>query len=269
MNPLSSAPLHSRPLVDRTAGGNIKVPAVTASFWIIKILTTGMGETTSDFFVRRFDPVPVVLLAALGLFIVLLAQWRSGKYRAWLYWLAVVMVSVFGTMAADVLHIVIGAPYLASTLFFSAALAVVLVLWRRTEGTLSIHSIRTRRRELFYWATVLTTFALGTAAGDMTATTFQLGYLFSGVLFAVVFAAPVAAYFWFGMNEVAAFWFAYIVTRPLGASFADWMGVPPDRGGLDWGTGPVSIVLAILIATMVVASRGDRRQESSAAIAAD
>ena len=265
----SSAPFSGRHLVNRTSGTNIKVPVIRASFWIIKILTTGMGETTSDFFVRRFDPVPVVLLAAIGLFMILLAQWLSRRYRPWLYWLAVVMVSVFGTMAADVLHIVIGVPYLASTLFFSAALTVVLVLWRTTEGTLSIHSVRTRRRELFYWGTVLTTFALGTATGDMTATTLDLGYLFSGVLFAAVFVVPVVAYFWFGMNEVAAFWFAYIVTRPLGASFADWMGVPPDRGGLNWGTGPVSIVLAILIATMVVASRGDRRRESSEAAAAD
>jgi uncharacterized membrane-anchored protein len=264
----SDAPLAGRRVVDRTSDAS-KVPVVTASFWIIKILTTGMGETTSDFFVRRFDPVPVVLLAALGLFVALLAQWLSHRYRPWPYWLAVVMVSVFGTMAADVLHIVIGVPYLVSTLFFSAALTVILVLWRTIEGTLSIHSVRTRRRELFYWATVLTTFALGTAAGDMTATTFDLGYLLSGVLFAAVFAIPVVAYFWFGTNEVVAFWFAYIATRPLGASFADWMGVPPDRGGLNWGTGPVSIVLAILIATMVVGSRDHRKQQSPDAVVAD
>ena len=245
-------------LLDLASEVGVKVPAVTASFWIIKILTTGMGETTSDFFVRRFDPVPIVLLAAVGLLVVLLGQWLSRSYKAWLYWLAVVMVSVFGTMAADVLHIVIGVPYLASTVFFAGVLTVVLVLWRRIEGTLSIHSIHTRRRELFYWATVLSTFALGTAAGDMTATTLDLGYLLSGVLFAIVFLVPIAAYLWLGLSEVAAFWFAYIVTRPLGASFADWMGVPPARGGLDWGTGPVSLGLALLIGILVVATRSGR-----------
>ena len=234
---------------------DVKVPAVTLSFWVIKILTTGMGETTSDFFIRRFEPVPVVCLAALGLVGTLLAQWSSRSYHAELYWLAVVMVSIFGTMAADVLHIVVGVPYVASTIFFAVALAAILGFWRRAEGTLSIHSVRTRRRELYYWMTVLATFALGTAAGDMTATTLDIGYFFSGVLFAVVIAVPAIGYLKFGLNEVAAFWFAYIVTRPLGASFADWMGVPPARGGLDWGTGPVSLALAVLIAVVVVATR--------------
>ena len=252
-----------RPALDLPWG--VKVPAVTVAFWIIKVLTTGMGETTSDFFVRRFDPVPVVCLAAFGLAATLAAQLLTRSYHAWLYWLAVVMVSIFGTMAADVLHIVLGIPYVASTLFFAAALAAILVLWRQIEGTLSIHSVRTRRRELFYWATVLITFALGTAAGDMTATTLDLGYLFSGVLFAAVFALPIVAYLKFGLNEVAAFWFAYIATRPLGASFADWMGVPAARGGLDWGTGSVSLVLAILIAVMVFVTRGEVAQRLPAA----
>jgi uncharacterized membrane-anchored protein len=241
-----------------------KVPAVTLSFWAIKILSTGMGETTSDFFVRRFDPVPVVLIAALGLVAALAAQWRAKSYRPWLYWSAVVMVSIFGTMAADVVHIVLGVPYLVSTAVFAVALAVIFIAWHRHEGTLSIHSIRTQRREAFYWATVLVTFALGTAAGDMTATTLGLGYLASGVLFAVIFAIPAIGYMRFGLGEVAAFWFAYIVTRPLGASFADWMGVPPARGGLDWGTGPVSLVLAVLIALLVAAETLRRRSVASA-----
>lgn len=236
------------------ANFGIKVPAVTLSFWIIKILTTGMGETTSDFFVRRFEPVLVVGIAAAGLAAALLMQLRARSYRPWLYWLTVVMVSVFGTMAADVIHIVLGVPYLVSTLVFALALAALLITWQRAEGTLSIHSVRTVRRETFYWATVLITFALGTAAGDMTATTLGLGYLASGVLFAGVFALPVLAYFWLGLNEIAAFWGAYIVTRPLGASFADWMGVPPARGGLDWGTGPVSLALGVLIMVMVAAT---------------
>jgi uncharacterized membrane-anchored protein len=246
-----SNPLRQEPSI---ANVGIKVPAVTLSFWIIKILTTGMGETTSDFFVRRVEPVLVVGIAAAGLIAALLMQLRASSYRPWLYWLAVVMVSVFGTMAADVIHIVLGVPYLVSTLVFALALAAILAIWQQAEGTLSIHSVRTPRRETFYWATVLITFALGTAAGDMTATTLGLGYLASGILFAVIFALPALAYFWLGLNEIAAFWAAYIVTRPLGASFADWMGVPPVRGGLDWGTGPVSLALGVLIAIMVAAT---------------
>jgi uncharacterized membrane-anchored protein len=164
----------------------------------------------------------------------------------WIYWLAVAMVGVFGTMAADVLHVGFGVPYLASSAFFAATLALVFILWYRTEGTLSIHSIHTTRREGFYWAAVMTTFALGTAAGDMTAVTLHLGYLNSGLMFALVIAIPALAWR-LGLNPVLTFWFAYILTRPLGASFADWMGVSHARGGLNLGPGPVSLTLAALI----------------------
>jgi uncharacterized membrane-anchored protein len=157
------------------------------------------------------------------------------------------MVSVFGTMAADVLHVGLHIPYLVSTPFFMVVLAVVFVVWHKVEGTLSIHSIHTRRREAFYWATVLATFALGTAAGDLTATTAGLGYLGSGVMFAVVIAIPALACRRFGLNAIFAFWFAYIVTRPLGASFADWMAVSHHRGGLALGLGPVSLGWTIVI----------------------
>jgi uncharacterized membrane-anchored protein len=224
---------------------------VTAVFWVIKVLTTGMGETTSDFLVRRYDPILVVAVAAVILAVTLGVQFAVRRYVAVIYWLAMVMVSVFGTMAADVLHVGLHVPYTVSTAAFAVALTVVFVVWYATERTLSIHSIRTRRRELFYWVTVLTTFALGTAAGDLTANTLRLGYLDSGVLFAVAIAVPALAHWKTGMNSILAFWFAYILTRPLGASFADWMGVPPRRGGLDWGTGPVSVALAVLIAVLV------------------
>ena len=216
-------------------------------FWIVKILTTGMGETSSDFLVRAIDPVIAVLIGAVVFSIALVIQFATTRYVPWVYWLAVAMVSVFGTMAADVTHIVLGVPYLASTVTFAAALAIVFLVWHRSERTLSIHSITTRRRETFYWATVLVTFALGTAAGDMTATTLHLGYFASGVLFAVVIAIPALGYRFAGFNPVFAFWFAYITTRPLGASFADWMGVSHARGGLQWGTGLVSVALAVLI----------------------
>jgi uncharacterized membrane-anchored protein len=224
-----------------------KVPEVTVYFWITKVLTTGMGETTSDYLAHRLDPVIAVGLGGAGLVASLALQFSIRRYVAWIYWLAVVMVSVFGTMAADVLHIKLGIPYVVSTTFFTVALAIVFAAWYLTEKTLSIHSVYTWRREAFYWATVLTTFALGTAAGDMTATTMGLGYFASGVLFAVVIAVPAVAHWRLGMNPILAFWFAYIVTRPVGASFADWLGVPPRRTGLGLGTGPVSLTLAIVI----------------------
>lgn len=228
-----------------------KVPEVTLIFWIVKILTTGMGETTSDFLVHHIDPPIAVALGFAGLVAALVAQFSATRYVAWVYWLAVVMVSVFGTMAADVMHVGFGIPYTVSTSFFAVSLAVIFTLWHRVEGTLSIHSIHTSRREAFYWATVLATFALGTAAGDMTAKNLGLGYLDSGIMFVAIFALPAIAYWKFKMPEIPAFWFAYIVTRPFGASFADWMGVDHARGGLDWGTGPVSLVLAILIGLFV------------------
>jgi uncharacterized membrane-anchored protein len=227
------------------------VPQISVLFWATKVLTTGMGETTSDFFVKTIDPVVAVALGAAAFAAALVLQFAVTRYIPWVYWLAVAMVSVFGTMAADVTHIVLGVPYAVSTIVFALALAVIFVLWFRSERTLSIHSITTRRRGGYYWATVLATFALGTAAGDLAATTLHLGYLGSGVVFAIAIAIPAIAFRLRLFSPVFAFWFAYVVTRPLGASFADWMGVATSRGGLDWGTGPVSVVLAALIVVFV------------------
>ncbi|WP_328610584.1 hypothetical protein OG943_16155 [Amycolatopsis sp. NBC_00345] len=237
-----------------------KVPEVTALFWVVKVLTTGMGETTSDFLAHVMDPVIAVALAGLAFAAALVAQLRARVYVPWLYWTTVVLVSVFGTMAADVLHVGLGVPYAVSTAFFMVALAAVFLLWQRLEKTLSIHSITTPRRELFYWLTVVTTFALGTAVGDLTATTLHLGYLGSGVAFAVLIALPPLARRFAGLGPVATFWAAYVLTRPLGASFADWLGVPPVRGGLDLGTGPVSLVLLLVIAALVACLTVARRE---------
>lgn len=228
-----------------------KVPEVTLWFWIIKVLTTGMGETASDFLAHLLGPVPAVGLGGIGLVAVLVLQLSVRRYVAWIYWTAVVMVSVFGTMAADVLHVGLGVPYLVSAPFFLLALGVVFALWYASERTLSIHSIHTRRREAFYWATVLATFALGTAAGDLTAIPLGLGYLGSGVMFAVVIAVPALAHWRLGLGAIAAFWSAYIVTRPLGASFADWMAVSTARGGLALGLGPVTLYWTIAILALV------------------
>ena len=228
-----------------------KVPEVIILFWLIKLLTTAMGESTSDYLVHTVDPIIAVVVGFIGFVIAVILQFLNQKYIAWIYWLAVTMVAIFGTMAADVLHIGLGIHYVISTIFFTVALTVIFALWYKTEKTLSIHSIYTPRRELFYWATVVTTFALGTAAGDMTAVTLQLGYLNSGILFGILFALPLIAYKLFGMSEVFTFWFSYIMTRPFGASFADLFGRTKDLGGLGFGTGKTSIILTILIIILV------------------
>ncbi|HZS95000.1 MAG TPA: hypothetical protein VFA78_09400 [Chloroflexota bacterium] len=227
-----------------------KVPEITVVFWIVKLLTTAMGESTSDFLVFQINAYVAVVLGFLGLIVALILQFAVRRYIAWVYWLTVVMVAVFGTMAADVLHVVLHVQYWQSTLLFAVCLAVVFTLWYRSEHTLSIHTIYPGRRELFYWATVMATFALGTAAGDLTAATLGLGYFPSLILFAVLFLIPAVGYKFFGWNEVFAFWFAYVITRPLGASFADWTG-KPFLGGLGLGDGKVAIALTILIAIFV------------------
>ncbi|HTG48768.1 MAG TPA: hypothetical protein VK646_14045 [Actinomycetota bacterium] len=231
----------------------VKVPEVTAIFWVVKVLTTGMGETTSDFLIHREGVtntaglIAVVLIATAILAVALVLQVAADRYRPPVYWFAVLMVAITGTMAADGLHVELGVPYAVSTIVFSAVLAVLFFIWFRVEGTLSIHSITTRRRELFYWAVVMATFALGTAAGDFTAFALGWGFFASAVLFAAFFAFAFGAQRWLGMGEVAAFWFAYVVTRPLGASLADLFAGPKELGGLGYGYGPVSVLLLVVI----------------------
>ena len=228
-----------------------KVPEITIFFWLIKLLTTAMGEATSDYLVYHINPYVAVTIGGIGFVVALILQFSVRKYVAWVYWLLVVMVAIFGTMVADVTHIVLGVPYYLSTITFAVILAIVFILWNKTEKTLSIHSIFTRRREVFYWATVLATFALGTAAGDMTATTLHLGYFASGFVFAILFLLPAVGYFFFRLNSIFAFWFAYVMTRPLGASFADWFSKSPSISGLGYGDGPVAAILAVLIVIFV------------------
>ena len=228
-----------------------KVPKLTVYFWIIKILTTAMGEATSDYMVHRFNPYLAVAFGFVILVAALAVQFAVHKYVAWIYWLAALAVSIAGTMGADVMHVGLGVPYFASAILYAVTLAIIFIVWRMSEGTLSIHSVYTRKRELFYWAAVLATFALGTATGDLTAYTMNLGYLTSGILFAGIFAVPAIAYWLFNLNAIFAFWFAYIMTRPLGASFADWAAKPHSFGGLGHGDGPVSLALTILIIAFV------------------
>lgn len=239
--------LHPRP----TTLALRKVPEVTIYFWSIKLLTTAMGEVFSDFLVRHLPPFIAVALGGIAFLGALGLQLFTRRYVAWVYWLLVVAVAIFGTMAADIVHSALGVPYLVSTLFFAFTLAGVFGAWYASEKTLSIHSISTSKRELFYWATVITTFALGTAAGDLTATTMHLGFFTSGVLFAGAIGLVGLAYWRFGLNEILAFWCAYIITRPLGASLADWAGKGQNVGGLGFGTGLVSLVLTVVIVLCV------------------
>jgi uncharacterized membrane-anchored protein len=232
--------------------GISKVPEIiTVYFWITKLLTTAVGESTSDFLVKRINPVVAVGIGGIGLIIALVLQFRARKYVPWVYWLMVAMVAISGTMGADVLHIQFHVPYGVTSTFFAVVLAVVFFLWYRSEGTLSIHSITNPKREIFYWITVMATFALGTALGDLTANTFHLGFLTSIGLFAAIIIVPAIGFWRFHMNAIFAFWFAYVVTRPLGASVADGLGKPHYLGGLAWGDGYVTLGLTILIVWFV------------------
>jgi uncharacterized membrane-anchored protein len=240
----------------------VKVPEITIYFWIIKVLTTAFGESTSDFLVRVINPEIAVAIGGIAFIIALLLQFWVRRYVPWVYWLAVAIVAVFGTMVADVLHIGLGIPYIVTSVWFALALLIVFTLWYAMEKTLSIHSIYTFRRELFYWATVIVTFALGTAVGDLTASTLGLGYFMSGILFAGLLALVIIIHYLAKgvatvehiqfRNDILAFWLAYILTRPLGASFADWMGKGSNIGGFGWGDGMVSLGLGVLIILFVI-----------------
>lgn len=243
-----------------------KVPEVTASFWFIKLLTTGMGEATSDYFVHRFNPELAVLCAGVVFATALLVQLNTPRYQTRTYWFCVVMVSVFGTMCADVVHVGFGVAYVVSSVVFGVVLLGVFATWQRVERTLSIHSITTSRRELFYWTSVTATFALGTAVGDWTAATLGLGYLDSAVLFLALITAVAAQFALRRRQPIATFWCAYVLTRPLGASLADWLGRPPSLGGENWGPGTVSLLSSGVIVVAVVLLARHERSESTEAL---
>jgi uncharacterized membrane-anchored protein len=243
---------HSR--ADITRRPLAKVPEITILFWVLKLLTTGMGEAMSDFLGQNNVPAA----AAVGIFGMILAlrlQLRQTEYRAPYYWFAVMMVAIFGTMVADGIRDGAGIGYEVTTPLFALVTAAIFLWWYRTEGTLSIHSINTRRRERFYWAAVLATFALGTAAGDLTALALNLGFWPSVLIFAAVIALPALGWWRFDFSPIFSFWFAYVVTRPLGASFADGFS-KPTAGGLGLGDGPISaIALVVFIALVAYAHR--------------
>jgi uncharacterized membrane-anchored protein len=226
-----------------------KVPEITAIFWVLKLLTTGMGEAMSDFLGQKSVPLAGVV-GIVGIVFALWLQLRAREYRAPIYWFAVMMVAIFGTMVADGLRDGASLSYDVTTPFFAIVVAAIFYAWYRSEGTLSIHSITTRRRELYYWAAVLATFALGTAAGDLTALTLNLGFFPSVVLFASIISIPAFGWWRMRLDPIVAFWLAYIVTRPLGASFADGFS-KPNNGGLGIGDGPISAVALLAFIGLV------------------
>jgi uncharacterized membrane-anchored protein len=227
-----------------------KVPETIFLFWVVKVLTTAGGEATSDYLktwgnIKGGGTEVGLFLAALVL------QFATRRYHAFAYWSLAFAIAIFGTGVSDFLHLDVHIPYAGTTVLWAVILAAVFWLWQRSEGTLSIHSITTQRREAFYWATVFATFALGTALGDFTATSLNLGYLGSGILFSIVILIPAVAGMRFGFNRIAAFWAAYVVTRPLGASFADYISKPSNISGIGFGDGPTAVVFALAVFVLV------------------
>ncbi|MDQ2974182.1 MAG: hypothetical protein M3R69_02075 [Acidobacteriota bacterium] len=239
--------------VSSPSGMLSKVPQVTVFFWIIKVLCTTVGETASDFLNVNMGLGLKGTSVAAGLFllVVLFFQFRARKYIPAIYWLAVVLISVFGTLITDILTDSLGFPLEASTLIFSVALGLTFAVWYAKEHTLSIHSIFTRRREVFYWLAILFTFALGTAVGDLMAEGLGLGYLVTGLIVLGIIAATIIAWR-LGLDDVLAFWIAYILTRPLGASLGDYLSQPKANGGLGLGATVTSAVFLMAILAVVI-----------------
>jgi uncharacterized membrane-anchored protein len=227
-----------------------KVPEVILVFWVVKILTTAGGEATSDY-LKTYGNFGGGGVEVLVILVGLVLQFGTRRYRAFAYWSLAFAIAITGTGVSDFLHLDVHIPYAGTTLLWAVVLAAIFWLWQRSEGTLSIHSITTQRREAFYWATVFATFALGTALGDFTATSLNLGYLDSGILFTVIILIPAVAHWRLGLDGVAAFWMSYVVTRPLGASFADYISKPKNISGINFGDGPTAIVFAIAVFILV------------------
>jgi uncharacterized membrane-anchored protein len=249
-----------------------KVPEVTLFFWVIKIMCTTVGETAADFLNVNlgFGLTNTTIVTGALLALILLVQFRLRRYVPAVYWSVVVVISVFGTLITDNLTDKYNVPLGTSTTIFAIALAVVFAVWYAIERTLSIHSIVTSRREGFYWLAILFTFALGTAAGDMVAENYGLGFGVSVLLWGGIIAAIALAHLRFGLNAVLAFWLAYILTRPLGASIGDGLSQPIADGGLGLGaTGTSYIFLACILALVGYLSVTKRDQTPPAQVATE
>jgi uncharacterized membrane-anchored protein len=228
-----------------------KVPEVTALFWVIKIGTTAAGEAISDWIGLKHNIKWGFFIDVFLFFSALYFQFRTRRYQAWAYWYLALAIATAGTGVADTMHLVLGMPYAGTTVFWMIVLAGCFILWYRSEHTLDIHSITTNRREKYYWAVVLATFCLGTAVGDFAATTLHLGYLASAALFCGVILIPFVGWKFMNWNSVFAFWFAYVITRPIGASFADYMSKGHDVSGLDFGDWQTALLFTAFVVVLV------------------
>lgn len=251
-----------------------KVPEITIFFWVIKILATTVGETAADFLNETMHlgfTTTSVLMTGL-LVITLVFQFRARKYVPAIYWLAVALISIVGTLVSDFLVDGLNVPLHTTTLIFGVLLVIAFGIWYAQERTLSIHTINTRKREAFYWMAILFTFALGTSAGDWIAEGLNLGYWKSAVMFLVAIAVIALAHFRFKLSEGLAFWGAYILTRPLGASLGDLMSQPRADGGFGLGTtGTSAIFLGLILVAVVyltITKRDQRPAGEAAAIEA-
>jgi len=231
-----------------------KVPEITIYFWIIKVFCTTVGETSADFLNSNLNLGLTGTTFVIGslLIIALFFQFASKRYVPGIYWLAVVLISIVGTLITDNLTDNFGVSLVTTTIVFSVALAAIFVAWYVSEKTLSVHTIYTRRREVFYWLAILFTFALGTAAGDLAAEKLNLGYLVSALIFGGLIAIVTVAHLRFKLNAVLAFWIAYILTRPLGASLGDYLSQSRDNGGLGLGTVLTSALFLLTILITVI-----------------
>jgi uncharacterized membrane-anchored protein len=230
-----------------------RIADVTVLFWIIKVLSTTVGETAADYLALDLDLglVMTSYIMAGAFFVAFYFQLRSRAYVPTIYWSVVVLISIVGTLVSDNLVDNLGVSLVTTTVLFSIALILVFVLWYRSERTLSVHTIYTLRRELFYWAAILLTFSLGTSGGDLVAERLDVGYAQSTLLFATLIGGIAVAYFFFDLDAVLAFWLAYILTRPLGASMGDLLAKIPDLGGLGFGTTVTSLVFLGTIVGLV------------------
>lgn len=243
-----------------------KVAKVTIFFWIIKIISTTAGESTSDFLGEHLGVVTFITLFLLlvGLIASVVVQIRYKRYVPWMYWTVIVLIAVFGTMFADTIHF-LGVPFYATTSTFLALLLIAFAIWHRSEKTLDMHSIYTPKRELFYWVVIFLTFCFGTAAGDWVASGLHLGFLGAVIFFGVVMLAMPTALYLLGVNSIVLFWVSYILTRPFGAAGADLLGKSISAGGLGLGDGTTSaislIAIVILVTVLTITHRSEMRKE--------
>jgi uncharacterized membrane-anchored protein len=257
MNEIAAPPIAAVPRHDaRSLGRQMlnKVPEITLYFWVIKILCTTVGETAADLMNEELGLglTNTTYIMTAGLIAVLIVQFRTRKYIPGIYWLAVVLISIVGTLITDNLVDNAGVPLETTTIAFSVALALVFAVWYWSERTLSVHTIVTTKREAFYWLAILFTFALGTSAGDLFAEKLELGFLPSAGIFAGAIALVTLAHFRFKLNAILAFWIAYILTRPLGASIGDYLSQPVEETGLGLGTILTSVIFLATILALVV-----------------